>query len=204
LAAYKALPEDRKPVSQFTNQNVALLQIARELRTVASDQKELPPKKPATASIAEVEAAPSRYRVKKEFDPLDKRDFAERCFAEIYRFFEASISELQALPDIEARLSPLTDDSFSCTIINRGIRRGFETIHVRRGGSWGDIDYLFGERNARNTSNGGFGVEADDYQLHLRGTGFSMVRESKEQLTSADAAQLMWDELLSKVGIDYG
>ena len=204
LATFKAVPEDGKPVSEFTNPNVALLQVATELRRLARSSDEHPAEELTAVAHSSAAATPSRYRVKKEFDELDKRDFAERSFGEIYRFFEASVGELQALPEIEARLSPLSEDSFSCTIINRGIRRGFETIHVRRGGAWGEIDYLFGERNTRNTSNGGFRVEADEFQLHLKGTGFSMVGESNDRLASSDAAQVMWDELLSKVGIDYG
>jgi hypothetical protein len=204
LSTFKAVPEDGKPVSEFTNPNVALLQVATELRRLAREPGSSPPEEIAATPSLPATAAPSRYRAKKEFDQLDKRDFAERSYGEIYRFFEASISELQALPEIEARLSPFTDDSFSCTVINRGVRRGFETIHVRRGGSWGEIDYLFGERNTRNTSSGAFQVEADDYQLHLRGSGFSMSGESRIHLSSSEAAQVMWDELLSKVGIDYG
>lgn len=204
LATFKAVPEDGKPVSEFTNPNVALLQVATELRRLALGADERPTEELAAIAPSSAAEAPSRYRAKKEFDQLDKRDFAERSFGEIYRFFEASVSELQGLPEIEARLSPLAEDTFSCTIINRGIQRGFETIHVRRGGSWGEIDYLFGECNTRNTSNGGFQVGADDYQLHLQGTAFSMTGERKDRLTSTDAAEAMWDELLSKVGIDYG
>lgn len=203
LAKFKAMPRDGKAISEYTNPNVALLEVITALRSLASHVSavvrpvsEAPPA-PAT---------PSRYRIKKDFDDLDKRDFVERSFSEIYRFFEASVSEVQALPDIEARLSPLESDTFSCTVINRGIRRGFQTIHIRRGGSWGAIDYLFGEQNERNTSNGGFGLESDDYQLALRTTGFGSIRRmpsGRETITSTEAAQLMWDELLSKVGIDY-
>lgn len=203
LAAFKAVPEDGKPVSEFTNPNVALLQVATELRRLAGSREMAPTEQLAAAPATASAGAPPRYRAKKEFDELDKRDFAERSFGEIYRFFEASVSEIQGLPDIEARLSPLAEESFSCTVINRGIRRGFETIHVRRGGSWGAIDYLFGQQNSRNTSNGGFQVDADEYQLHLRGSGFSMTGESKARLSSTDAGQLMWDELLEKVGIGY-
>lgn len=88
-------------------------------------------------------------------------------------------------------------------MINRGISRGFETIHVRRGRSLGEIDYLFGEQNSRNTSNGEFRVEADDYQLRLKPTMFSFRQSLGECVTSTEAAQFLWDELLSKVDVDY-
>jgi len=203
LGNFKALPRDGKPVVEYTNQNVALLEVATELRKLSNLTPKTTKESPIPPPAGEVPSAASRYRVKKEFDELDKRDFVERCFGEIYRFFEASVRELEGLPEIEARLSPLSDDSFSCIVINRGIRRGFETMHVRRGGSWGAIDYLFGEQNSRTTSNGGFGVEADDYQLHLRSTGFGRLPSGRETLTAIEAAQMLWDELLRKAGIDY-
>jgi hypothetical protein len=203
LANFKALPRDGKPVVEFTNQNLALLEVATELRRLANVPQKAAGGSPRSPSPTEQRPVESRYRVKKEFDELDKRDFIERCFSEIYRFFEASVHELEGLPEIESRLSPLGDDSFSCTVINRGIRRGFETMHVRRGGTWGAIDYLFGEHNSRTTSNGGFGLEADDYQLHLRATGFGRMPSGRETLTATEAAQELWDELLRRVGIDY-
>ena len=203
LANFKALPTDGKPVVEYTNQNLALLEVATELRRLASLRTKAADSAVSAPSTQERPQAESRYRVKREFDELDKRDFIERCFNEIFRFFEASVRELEALPEIEARLSPLTEDSFSCTVINRGIRRGFKTMHVRRGGPWGAIDYLFGEQNSRTTSNGGFGVEADDYQLHLRTTGFGRMPSGRETLPATEAAQVLWDELLREVGIDY-
>jgi hypothetical protein len=202
LSKFMALPRDGKPISEYTNQNIALLEVIGALRALAQSTHDNEINVGTTPSGPAEATAASRYRVKKDFDELDKRDFVERCFNDIYRFFEASVSELQSLPEIEARLSGLGADSFSCTVINRGVRRGFETIHVRRGGAWGAIDYLFGEQDSRNTSNGGFTVEADDYNLSLRGASFARP-SGREPLTSDEAAQLMWDELLRKVGIDY-
>jgi hypothetical protein len=141
--------------------------------------------------------------VRREFDALAKRDFAEVAFNEIYKFFEASVAELSAIPELEGRLSPLSGEHFSCTVINRGISRGYETLHVRLGGSWGAIDILYGDTNSRNTSNGGFGVEADEYQLSLTATLFSHRSGGKERISPREAAQMLWDDLISKVGIDY-
>jgi isopentenyldiphosphate isomerase len=78
-----------------------------------------------------------------------------------------------------------------------------ETVHVRKGGSWGAIDILFGENNRLGTSNGGFSVIADDYQLHLSPAMFHFGSEEKQMVTAREAAKMVWDDLLSKVGIDY-
>jgi hypothetical protein len=205
LQKFKAVPRDGKAVSEHTNPNVALLDVATELRRLAStlaqrvETKAMPV---APDSIMAAEPASSRYRVKRDHDELNKRDFIETAFNEIYKFFESSVGEVASVPDIEARLSQLNANHFSCTIINRGLRRGFETLHVRRGGSWGAIDILYGERNSASTSNGGFSVDADEYQLYLKPTMFSLSHMDK-RVTAREAAQMLWDDLLGKVGIDY-
>lgn len=203
LAKFKALPDDGKPVAGFTNPNVAFMQVVNELRRLVAP-KPMEMKAAVAVAASGVGPAPqSRYRARREFDALAKRDFVEAAFHEIYKFFEASVAELSTLPDLEGRLSAMSDDHFSCTILNRGISRGYETLHVRRGGSWGAIDILYGDTNARNTSNGGFGVEADDYQLFLTATLLSHRSGGKERISPREAAQMLWDDLISRVGIDY-
>lgn len=200
LSQFKAVPKDGKSVSEHTNQNIAFLDIVTEIRRLVSSRE----KTTDVSSKADMAIqAPSRYRVKRDHDELHKRDFIEASFAEIYRFFEASAQEIAVIQDIEVRLSPLADSHFSCTVINRGLRRGFETLHVRRGGSWGAIDILFGERNSTSSSNGGFSVEADEYELFLRPTMMNGYSVERRQVTAREAAQMLWDELLKKVGIDY-
>ncbi len=205
LQKFKAVPRDGKAVSEHTNPNVALLDVATELRRLASslalnvETKAMPV---AAEALVADESASSRYRIKRDHDELHKRDFVETSFNEIYKFFESSVSEITGVADIEARLNSVSADHFSCTIINRGLRRGFETLHVRRGGSWGAIDILYGERNSTSTSNGGFSVDADEYQLYLKPTMFSLSQMEK-RVTAREAAQMLWDDLLSKVGIDY-
>jgi len=200
LRQFKAVPNDGKAVTEHTNQNVALLDVVTELRRLVSSTQAVIETKSATSPAS---GSPShRYRIKRDHDELHKRDFVEGAFAEIYKFFEASVEELSSIAEIEARLSPLAPDHFSCTIINRGLRRGFETLHVRLGGSWGAIDIQYGERNSSGTSNGGFGVEADEYQLYLRPVMFRISGEVK-RVSAREAAQMLWDDLLRKVGVDY-
>jgi hypothetical protein len=206
LQQFRALPKDGKAITEFTNQDVAFLDVVTALRALLQQR----PAKVEYKGVAPAELASqqsprsvSRYRVRREFDELDKRDFIEKSFNEIYRFFEASAAELATVPDIECRLSNLEESYFSCTIINRGIRRGFETVHVRKGGSWGAIDLLYGEQNKSGTSHGGFTVKADEFELFLNSSMLHFRDQSKDLMTAREAAKLVWDDLLSKVGIDY-
>ncbi|WP_305097877.1 toll/interleukin-1 receptor domain-containing protein [Croceibacterium aestuarii] len=201
LQQFRALPKDGKPITEFTNQDVALLDVVTGLRALARQRSTTEYK--GQADVAQVERPVSRYRVQREFDELDKRDFVETAFKEMYRFFEASVAELNSIEEIECRLSPLESDYFSCTVINRGVKRGFETVHVRKGGTWGAIDLLFGEHNQSNTSNGGFSVVADNYQLALSPLMFQFGGREEDVLNARDAAKMVWDNLLSKVGIEY-
>jgi hypothetical protein len=200
-----ALPKDGKPITEFTNQDVGLLDVANGIRRLATmpsasslEYKSLP-----DDEVRGISPPVSRYRAKRDFDKIDKMDFIDRAFGEIYRFFEASIAELGGVENIECRLSQLREDHFSCTIINRGIGRGVETLHVRKGGSFSAIDILFGEKNSTNTSNGGFSVGSDEYQLFLRPTMFHAYENDRMRLSAVEAAKMLWDDVLARVGIDY-
>jgi hypothetical protein len=203
LQKFKAVPKDGKAVSEYTNQNVAFLNVATELRRMATTLGTSAETGAAATGFPDPrEPDRSRYRIKRDHDELHKRDFIEDSFKEIFKFFEVSVAEISEIPEIEARLSPLREDYFFCTIINRGLKRAFETLHVRKGRGWSAIDILYGEKNSPNTSNGGFSVEADEYKLSLKPTLFNFGAE-RERLNSREAAQMLWDDLLSKVGVDY-
>lgn len=206
LQKFVALPRDGKAVTEYINQDVAFLEVVTGIRTLTKPKASQGPaefKSQNYQALVTEDINPSaRYRAKRQFDKIDKMDFINSAFGEIYRFFEASAAEIGQVPNIECRLSPLRDDYFSCTVINRGIGRGVETLHVRKGGSFSAIDILFGEKNATNTSNGGFSVTPDDYQLFLSSLMFFGHGE-KAKMNPVDAAKLLWDDLLAKVGIDY-
>jgi hypothetical protein len=208
LGKFKALPEDGKPVSEFTNENAALLGVTSELRRLISKSKR--PIKVKGSNVAPdtfpvLADVRSRYRIKRDYDQIDKRDYVERAFNEIKRFFEASAAEIRSVPELEAEFTERSSDVFSCTVINRGLRRSLETIHVRRGGSFGDIDVVYGERPAENTSNGGFYAKSDEYEMYLSSSFFRSMGhgDDHKRLTPSDAARLLWDDLLSRVGVDY-
>lgn len=205
LSKFKAVPTDGKPVSEFTNPNAAFLNVVSELRRLAQEMTRDIEFKSAPAIRTEAAGSSgSRYRIQRDHDELHKRDFIEQSFKEIYEFFKVSAGEIAQISDIEVRLSEFSQRHFQCTIINRGRKRAFETLQVRTGGSFGAIDVLYGEERRTNTSNGGFGVRSDQYQLYFSPMMLALHSGAeKEKMSSKDVAQLLWDDLLSKVGIDY-
>ncbi|MBX7494903.1 toll/interleukin-1 receptor domain-containing protein [Qipengyuania sp. 6B39] len=206
LAKFTALPKDGKAITEFTNQDVAFLEVAQKLRRLCAEARK------SSKVITEVgenslEKAegykPPRYRAKREFDAVDRRDFIEQSYEEVFRFFEASAAEIANLDSVECRLTR-SERHFSCTVINRGYGRAFETVHIRQGGMFGGINVQYGERFEENVSHGGFSVKSDEYQLFWSGGGFAhMYGDQSGLMTARDLAQQIWDDLLAKVGITY-
>lgn len=201
LSNFKALPDEGKPVSEFANENVALLAITGELRRILL-KSEKPSQRPVGEEQISASAA-SRYRIKKDFDRIDKRDFINKSFDEIRNFFKNSVIEINSVPELEADFLEKDKDSFSCTIINRGLGRAFETVTVRRGGVFGEIDLVYGDRAPMNTSHGGFTVQSDDYEMFFSGGNFRFDGNGEKKLSALNVAQSIWDELLRKIGVDY-
>lgn len=201
LSKFKALPDDGKPVSEFSNENVALLAITGELRRILSKPKKMVGRQ--TEYSEPIIGASSRYRIKRDFDKVDKRDFANRSFDEIKAFFQSSANEINSVPELEADFLERDRDSFSCTLVNRGMGRAFETVTVRRGSSFGEIDTVYGDRAPSNTSHGSFSVRSDEYEMFFTDGYFNFRGDSEKKLSALNVAQLIWDELVHKIGVDY-
>ncbi len=209
LRALKALPKDGKAISEWTNQNTAYLNVIQELRRLLDQE---PPastpesKTTAETDVDEVErpAAERRYRVRREFDDIDKAEYREGAFQVIKSYFQSAVQELSTVEGLRGRFTDLSETSFGCVIVNRGLGRGTAhlTVHGGRGRhGFGDIYYSFSEDTAENTANGWFNVEADEYELQLKA---SMTLTHDERSMSPEAtAEALWTEVLSQAGISY-
>ncbi|WP_339039230.1 toll/interleukin-1 receptor domain-containing protein [Bradyrhizobium symbiodeficiens] len=99
LSKLKALPKDGKPISTWTNENVAYLDIVTELRRILSDQHPVPADKVAGAVPPNPKREARRYRIKKEFDEIDRDEFRHKSFSIIRDFFRGSAEELNQITD---------------------------------------------------------------------------------------------------------
>ena len=204
LKRLKALPRNGKPVVVWTNHNTAFLDVVTELRRVVAG---------GTVGISDSSAMPSvepvatgrRYRVKREFDQIDRSDFREKAFDEIRRYFESAVAEVDGIEGLRGRFVPLGQQSFGCTVINRGMRHGTAHITVHAGTEalgFGDIFYSFSENAPANTMNGGFTIESDEYDLFLRPNMFVGYGD-RERVSAQEAAQTLWSEFLEQAGAGY-
>ena len=204
LRDLKALPQNGKPISDWTNENNAFLDIVQELRRVL-DAEAVPNaavKGEATVEAAPVQPGVRRYRVKRDFDEIDRSDFREAAFAVIRDYFERAVEEIDAIEDLRGRFKSLSAASFTCTIVNRAREHGtaYITVHGRKkNAGLGDISYSFTENAPPNTANGMFTVAADEYELYLSPMmGFG---GQQERLSPEAAAEQLWDNFLEQAGV---
>jgi hypothetical protein len=210
LGKLKALPKDGKPISTWANQNVAYLGIVEELRRVLGQSKPSGAVLvPRTATVSGPQKEQSkRYRIRREFDTIDRDEFREKLFATIRDFFQRSINELNEIGDpIRARFENMAENSFSCTVLNKGSRERESHITVHGDSSsafGGDISYSYSRRAPGNTANGFIRIEADEYELYPKLDNFSfMGRQTNEPRSPEQVAEVLWREFISHAGIDH-
>jgi hypothetical protein len=203
LKKLKALPRDGRPVSEWTNQNNAFVDIVAELRRIlVQDEAAQAP----AAQPGRPPAGAPRYRVKRDFDEIDRGDFRVNAFETIRRYFESATTEINQIEGLRARYVSLGPQSFGCTLVNRARDRGTAHITVRsRSGNFafGDIYYSFAENAPPNTANGSFSIEEDDYELFLKAGPFGPGGD-EERVTPEQAAERLWTEFLEHAGVSHG
>jgi len=97
LKRFKALPRDGKPVADWTNKNNAYLDIVTELRRLIAVGSTAAVGEPDGGARAQSGDTSRRYRVKRDFDEIDKRDFRKKAFDAIRAYFEAATAEVKAV-----------------------------------------------------------------------------------------------------------
>ena len=204
LRDLKVLPRDGKPISEWTNENKAYLDVVQELRRILQEEEVTRDVEQAEATIRQgpSRSGARRYRVKREFDEIDRSDFREAAFSIIRDYFESAVAEIAAIEDLRGRFVSLSTTSFTCTIVNRACQNGTAhiTVHGRKDNmGFGDISYSFTENAPANTANGMFMIEADEYELFLSSMmGFG---QHEKRLTPEAAAERLWEDFLQQAGV---
>ena len=211
LGQLKALPRDGKPISEWANENSAYLDVVNGLRRIldsAEDVLRPPSRNAAFRPTRGTYPQDRRYRVRRDFDEIDRTDFRDRAFKTIQNYFERAVAEIDSIDDVRGRFEAPTTKSFRCTVVNKALSRGSGTAHISvRCGSedlgLGDIYWSFSKNASANQANGWLSVEADEYELYLSSMmGFGFSGDNK-RLTAEEAAKSMWAEFISQAGISY-
>lgn len=202
LRKLKALPKDGKPVAEWTNKNTAFLDIVNELRRVVDVDRQVS----SSVEAPPTDSKPSRerrYRIKHDFDDIDRSEYRQRAFDEMRNYFSSAAAELNEVEGLRGRFAELGPSTFTCTVVNRAIDRGTAHVTVHAGhdnAGMGDIYYSFSENAPANTSNGGFRIESDDYELFLSPWMFTQSNEHA-RFSPRAAAETLWTELVQQAGV---
>lgn len=205
LKKLKVTPRDGKPVSEWTNQNNAFVDIVGELRRVLTEEKVEGVATSATADTDSPRLA-RRYRIRRDFDEIDRGDFRIEAFKTIRTYFQAAVAEIDGIEGIRGRFVPHGSQSFGCTVVNKAMQSGTAhiTVHTRNSNvGLGDIYYSFSENAPPNRANGTFNVDSDEYDLFLKSSPFGL-GEAQERLSPEQAAEQIWTRFLEQAGISNG
>jgi hypothetical protein len=206
LRRLKAVPVDGKPISDWANANTAYLNVIQELRRIidihvpAVERTETVEK-----AIAASDPTASRYRVRRDFDEIDRSEYRDAAFLTIKDYFHRAITEINQIEGLRGRFVDGGPKSFGSTIVNKGRTNGTAhiTVHCRNGRfALGDIFYSYSENAQENTANGGFNVSSDEYEQFLVAT-MSMFAGRNDRLTSDQAAEYLWNELIEQAGVTH-
>lgn len=204
---FKALPKDGKAVSEWTNANNAFLNVIDELRRLITFSK-TPKSIPNSLGSESFEKISRNYKVKKSFSQVDQFNFKESSFEEIKKYFQSSISELDAVENLQARFTNEGKGFFTCLISNRANNQNsFLTIQIGNEGQYhfGDLNYSFTEHLNTNSIQMGkiFKIENDDYeQFWIRNSPvFGYANQPDLQVSAQQVAEEIWNDFISQVGV---
>ena len=202
LVRFKALPKDGEPISSWTNQNNAYLDIVNELRRIVQNERM---DQQSVHSESVRKASEARYRIRKDFDDIDRADFRDVAFSAIRDYFQKSITEIDRVEGLRGRFRELGPQSFTCTVLNqmKGRSQAHITVHATSSShGFGDVTYSFSENAPANTANGWFSIESDEFDLYLLQHGFSRMGDD-QRVSQQTAAEMLWEEFLGNAGVSF-
>ncbi|WP_168202472.1 toll/interleukin-1 receptor domain-containing protein [Pedobacter sp. KBS0701] len=203
MATIKALPDDGKPVSEWTNQNNAFAKIAQEIRKLLSIGQVREILISNTPSQPQVQSR--NYRAERIFTEVDKLDFKEKSFEVIKNYFKSAMAEFNGIENLQAKLIEEEKKSFTCLISNKGnLKDAYLTISVASGDGFrhSDLNYSFTKSQHQNTINldNVFTIEHDAYELYWQRSNLIQSRSS-ERLTDKQIAERIWNDFINQVGV---
>jgi hypothetical protein len=118
FAAFKALPKDGKPISDWQNEDSAFFNITEMLRSLIQQPTH------STTSVSQPGQTTGRkfqgrYKVRKDFDIVQKSNFVDKTFEEVKNFFKDYLEELAISENVSYKILNDTNKSFKCFLVNR-------------------------------------------------------------------------------------
>lgn len=210
--AFKALPKDGKAISTWQNINTAFLDVVQNIRKLLLGSVGSEVIMPKSAKDDKPLISTRNYRVKKDFDSIQKMEFTEQSFTEIRKILEAYIEELVQIDDqIKCRITKKEERDFEAILVNRNKIGSEATLRIliassqresanylTSGTANGGISYSV--KNSKNSDNKNFALGIDDFHLFwIEGNSYHS-RQLKE-FSIKEITDIVWQNWLESVGI---
>lgn len=205
---FKALPKDGKAISDWNNANTAFLDVVQNLRKLIGNDEEREMVFPISANSASTLSR--NYRVKKDFDSLQKIEFIEQSFNEVKENLTAYLKELEMVDEnIKYRVFKDGENIFESLIVNRNkinteatlqlvINAGKKVFGTRQNMFGLEKDLMY-SINASNSMEKAFSLSNDEYSLFWVNDNY--YGREKNKLTLKEITDIIWNEWLGSVGI---
>lgn len=201
-----ALPRDGRPVVKWPSLDDAFLDVVHgikgALKELGVDPQAAPPEpatNPATAAAPAVDAPRSgNLRIRQTFTEADQDTFVEEAFEYMARYFEGSLTELEARhAQIATHFRRVDALTFTAVIYRNG--QAASRCCIQRGGRsmLGDITYSMTDQPNPNSCNESMSVEVGEQNLFLRPMGMAHFGQNRgANFTFEGAAEYYWSLLI--------
>lgn len=206
---FKALPRDGKPVITWNNLNTAFLDVNQELRKLIQEGTSKK-QNPNFADVIPLQSA-KNYRVKKDFDSIEKMEYSEKTFKEITGFIKSFTQEIILLDNVKCRIISEGEKDFSCILVNRNKIATETTLTISLAQDEFSLAKTQTEQNCLNftlkskelNQRLSFIIANDEFQMFwIQNEFFNLFQsEGQTRYDSVQIADNIWNQLLNSVGI---
>jgi len=206
-------PTDGRPVSKFSSQDDAFLEVVTAIRRVVSERE---PRREGALSPQGYGLLPnlptldaprsSNLRIRKTFSDHDRDTFSSESFEYVANFFENSLNELSNRnSEVSSHFKRIDANRFAAVIYVSGEALTECCIFLSGHASWNVKNGIFYSSNASSNGNGfneSISIVSDGYGLFWQLLGLSLLggkQDAKKLLTQQGAAEYFWNMLISRL-----
>ena len=210
FSKFKALPRDGKPVAEWNNVNAAFLDVVQQLRKLVTAPK---PEILIGTRTESVQGLLSRnYRVKKNFDSIQKMEFVSQAFGEVKDFIRRYVEEVRTLDEVKVMPMVNTDTKYDRMLVNRNRIKSEAKLTITTDQQSGGFSVLRGSGMqlyycigllSSTAQYQSFALAWDEFRLFWSDgplAGF-YGRSTNTGLSSKEIAERIFNEWLTAVGI---
>ncbi|MEQ8472495.1 MAG: toll/interleukin-1 receptor domain-containing protein [Marinoscillum sp.] len=210
---FRALPKDGKAITDWANTDTALLDVTQNLRNILN--KRGSHRHDPVSSTPDFNTSQRNYKVKRDFDSIEKLEYQEQTFSEIKKLLESYMGEIAGLENIKAKVLDTTPSSFKGLIVNRNrinnecaltISTDNDDNHNNQMFRFSDGECIWVdlENPMESSYKKCFRLGFDEYDMfwNMEGGRYHFHQEESQVLKSAkELADIIWNDWLNQVGL---